>query len=174
MPTQGASCSGTGRHPAGRVPAAPRRGRPVHRRRLRRPLARDGEGSAGASRRQRLVQRIVEAIRATHVGTSEPVSQDLASPNVHPAARKAGGSPELATPAEPRTEDVRTRVGFPPPPPFTQGQPFSVGLFLCGILRVRGRSWGFLRTSRIGLPPCGYSPRENKNCEDVIYTRRNW
>jgi hypothetical protein len=39
------------------------------------------------------------------------------------------------------------------PPPITQGQPLSVGLSSCGMLRASGDSWGFLRTSGIGFPP---------------------
>lgn len=39
------------------------------------------------------------------------------------------------------------------PPPFTQGQRLSVGLFYWGILRACGGSWGFLRTWGIGLRP---------------------
>ena len=37
------------------------------------------------------------------------------------------------------------------PPPVSKGQPFSVGLFHCGMARVRGGSCGFLRTSGISL-----------------------
>jgi hypothetical protein len=42
---------------------------------------------------------------------------------------------------------LRTRVRFSPPPPIHKGQPLSVGLFLCGVLRVCGGFCGSLRTS---------------------------
>ena len=37
------------------------------------------------------------------------------------------------------------------PPPFTQGQRLSVGLFFCGKAQACGGSWGFLRTTPIAL-----------------------
>ena len=51
-------------------------------------------------------------------------------------------------------EYSRTAVRFRPPPPITKGQPHSVGLFLCGVPRVRGGFCGSLRTS----PPRPESP----------------
>jgi hypothetical protein len=42
---------------------------------------------------------------------------------------------------------LRTAVRFRSPPPIYKGQPLSVGLFLCGVLRVCGGSCGCLRTS---------------------------
>ena len=44
-------------------------------------------------------------------------------------------------------ECSRTRVRFPPPPPIPEGQPRSVGLFLCGSLRLCGGFCGNLRIS---------------------------
>ena len=45
------------------------------------------------------------------------------------------------------TEYLRTAVRFRTTPPIYKGQPLSVGLFLCGVLRVCGGFCGNLRTS---------------------------
>ena len=42
-------------------------------------------------------------------------------------------------------EGLRTGVRFPPAPPITKPQPFSVGVFSCPIAPVPTCSWGFLR-----------------------------
>jgi hypothetical protein len=62
------------------------------------------------------------------------------------------GPPHRDKHVEANAEDLlRTRVRFSPPPPIPVGQPLSVGLFHCGVLRVCGGFCGCLRTSRRGV-----------------------
>ena len=46
---------------------------------------------------------------------------------------------------EPKAEDLRTRVQFPPPPPIIEPQLLSVGVFYSPIAPDPAHCWGFLR-----------------------------
>lgn len=116
-------------------------------------LGRDGEAGAGASRRQRWGPASGRTHQAAPVGTSEPVSQDPPELTKRipcgPEGRRL--SPEWLRRRNRGPEAVRTRVGFPPPPPIPQGQRLPVGFFLVVSFELARGSWGCPRTSPIGL-----------------------
>ena len=53
-----------------------------------------------------------------------------------PVGKQAVKTKDADKHVEPKAEDLRTRVQFPPPPPITKPQPFSVGVFSCLITPV--------------------------------------
>jgi hypothetical protein len=128
-----------------------------------RPLRAGGHDAPDVRRRFGAAQRLDPAPVAFIglEGVQHPVGADPAGESAS-AAMRGGVGRSLAKTRRfrvawarsrevPRADGLRTRFDSRRLHLYLKGQPLSVGLYSCGILRACGGSWGFLPTSRVGL-----------------------